>query len=242
MKKIQCIILEDEEVLLQHLTKYVGRVDFLDLIATFQSPTEALSFLSINPVDLIFLDLQMPNEDIDGITFMSILGNDFHYILTTAHPQYALESYEYNVIDYLHKPYSYERFLKAAQKVQKQIKKSTRYVTDDYLYIKTGKVFQKVKQSEICWFESHRNVIHVFTDQEEISFTMTMEDLMAQLSENQFLRIHRSFIVAIDKINLIHDDYVLISRNGNDKSIRIGDTFRDGLSGILEGRILQSLR
>ena len=242
MKKIQCIILEDEELLLQHLAKYISRVEFLELLNAFQNPTEALSFLSTNPVDLIFLDLQMPNEDIDGIAFMNILGNNFHYILTTAHPQYALESYEYNVIDYLHKPYSYERFLKAAQKAQKQIKKSARDVSDDYLYIKTGKTFQKVKKSEICWFESHRNVIHVFTEHEEISFALTMEDLEAQLSENQFLRIHRSFIVAIDKINLIHEDYVLISRNGTDKSIRIGDTFRSGLKGIMEGKVLRSLR
>jgi two-component system, LytTR family, response regulator len=242
MKKIKCIILEDEEALLQHLAKYVGKVEFLELIAAFQSPTEALSFLNINPVDLIFLDLQMPNEEIDGLTFMSILGNNFHYILTTAHPQYALQSYEYNVIDYLHKPYSYERFLKASQKAQRQIKKLIKDISDDYLYIKTGKTFQKVKLSEICWFESHRNVVHVFTEHEEITFVMTMEDLMAQLPENQFLRIHRSFIVSIDKINLIHDDYVLISRNGTDKSIRIGDTFRDGLKGMMEGRVLRALR
>ena len=242
MKKIQCIILEDEEVLLQHLAKYIGRVDFLELIATFQNPTEALSFLNSNPVDLIFLDLQMPNEDIDGLAFMSILGNDFYYILTTAHPQYALESYEYNVIDYLHKPYSFERFLKATQKAQRQIVKHSKDVSDNYLYIKTSKVYQKVKLSDICWFESHRNVIHVFTDNEEITFVMTMEDLIVQLPETLFLRIHRSFIVSIDKINLIHDDYVIINRNGIDKSIRIGDTFRDGLKEIMEGRVLRSLR
>ena len=242
MRKIQCIILEDEELLLQHLAKYISRVDFLELCATFQSPTEALSFLTINPVDLIFLDLQMPNEDIDGIAFMNILGNDFQYILTTAHPQYALESYEYNVIDYLHKPYSFERFLKAIQKTQRQVVKYSKEVSGDYLYIKTSKIFQKVKLSEICWFESHRNVIHVFTDHEEITFVMTMEDLSTQLSETHFLRIHRSFMVAIDKINLIHDDYVVINRNGTDKSIRIGETFRDSLKRIMEGKVLRSLK
>jgi two-component system, LytTR family, response regulator len=242
MKKIQCIILEDEEVLLQQLKKYVGRVEYLELMATFQSPTEALSFLNANAVDLIFLDLQMPNEEIDGLTFMSILGNNFHYILTTAHPQYALESYEYNVIDYLHKPYGFERFLKAVHKAQRQIKKSAKYMSDDYLYIKVGKVFQKVKHSDICWFESNRNVIHAFTDHEEITFVMTMEDLVAQLPEALFLRIQRSFTVSIEKINLIHEDYVLINRNGIDKSIRIGDTFRDGLRGMMEGRVLRSLR
>jgi DNA-binding LytR/AlgR family response regulator len=242
MKKIQCIILEDEELLLQHLTKYVGKVEFLELIATFQSPTEALSFLNTNPVDLIFLDLQMPNEDIDGMAFMSVLGNDFYYILTTAHPQYALQSYEYNVIDYLHKPYDFERFLKATHKAQKQIKKPVQEKADDYLYIKVSKTFQKVKLSDICWFESHRNLIRAYTEHDEITFVMTMEDLMAQLPEALFLRIQRSFIVSIDKINLIHDDYVLLNRNGTDKSIRIGDTFRAGLKGMLEGRVLRSLR
>ena len=209
MKKLRCIILEDEEALLLHLTKYVGKVDFLELIATFQSPTEALNFLNANPIDLIFLDLQMPNEEIDGITFMSILGNDFHYILTTAHPEYALQSYEYNVIDYLHKPFDFERFLKASQKAQKQIRKSNQNVSEDYLYIKAGKTLQKVKLIDICWFESHRNIIRVITEHDEISFVLTMEDLMSQLPEALFLRIHRSFIVSIDKINLIHEDYVL---------------------------------
>ena len=242
MKKLKCIILEDEEALLLHLAKYVGRVDFLELCGTFQSPTEALSFLNSNPVDLIFLDLQMPDEEIDGMAFMNLLGNDFEYILTTAHPQYALESYEYNVIDYLHKPYSFERFLKATHKVQRQIKSNTHDVSDDYLYIKTSKILQKVKLSDICWFESDRNIIRAITEHDEISFLMTMDDLLTQLPEHQFLRIHRSFIVSIDKINLIHSDYVLIVRNGTDKSIQIGETFRGGLRGMLEGRVLRSLR
>ena len=242
MKKIRCIILEDEEVLLLNLAKYVKKVEFLDLVATFQSPTEALSFLNTNAVDLIFLDLQMPNEDIDGMAFMSILGNNFQYILTTAHPEFALQSYEYNVIDYLHKPFDFERFLKATQKVQRQIKKIGQNVSEDYLYIKVSKTFQKVKISEICWFESDRNLIRAYTENDEITFLMTMEDLMTQLPDNLFLRIHRSFIVSIDKINLIHDDYVLVNRNGNEKSIHIGNTFRSGLRGMLEGRVLKSLR
>ncbi len=242
MKKLSCIILEDEEELLLHLAKYVGRVDFLELFATFQSPTEALSFLSTNPVDLIFLDLQMPNEEIDGIAFMNILDDNYHYILVTAHQQFALQSYEFNVIDYLHKPYSYERFLKATHKARREIKKSNHDVSDNYSYIKAGKIFQKVKLSEICWFESHKNLIRVFTEHDEITFWMTMEDLMSQLPENQFLRVHRSFIVSIDKINLIHEDYVIVNRNNTEKSIRIGDTFRGGLNRMMEGRVLRSLK
>ena len=240
-QKITCIILEDEEVLLQQLKKYVKRVDFLDLLATFQSPTEAISFLNKNPVDMIFLDLQMPNEDIEGLGFMDILDANQHYILTTAHPQYALQSYEYNVIDYLHKPYPFERFLKAVNKAQKVIKTVDSSVSDNYSYIKTNKTFQKIILSEICWFESDRNIVRAYTEQEEISFLMTMEDLMAQLPKSLFLRIHRSFIVSIAKIHLIHDEYVLVERNGTDKSIRVGETYQAGLMGILEGRVLRNL-
>ena len=242
MKKLKCIILEDEEALLLHLAKYVGRIEFLKLCGAFQSPTEALSFLNTNPIDLIFLDLQMPNEEIDGLAFMNVLGNNFQYILTTAHQEYALQSYDYNVIDYLHKPYSFERFLKATHKAQRQIKNNIHDVSDDYLYIKTSKILQKVKLSDIYWFESDRNIIRAITEHDEISFLMTMDDLLAQLPENQFLRIHRSFIVSIDKINLIHNDYVLVVKNGTDKSIQIGETFRGGLRGMLEGRILRSLK
>lgn len=241
-QKITCIILEDEEMLLQQLKRYVEKVDFLDLLATFLSPTEALSFLNNYPVDLIFLDLQMPNEDIEGLALMNILDANQHYILTTAHPQYALQSYEFNVIDYLHKPYPYERFLKAVHKAQRQIKGHNLNVSDDYLYIKTNKIYQKIKLSEICWFESLRNIVRAYTEHEEISFQMTMEDLMAQLPPNQFLRVHRSFIISIEKINLIHDEYVVIIKNGEDKSIRIGETYRAGLMGILEGRVLRSLK
>ena len=242
MKKLKCIILEDEEALLLHLAKYVGRIEFLKLCGAFQSPTEALSFLNTNPIDLIFLDLQMPNEEIDGLAFMNVLGNNFQYILTTAHQEYALQSYDYNVVDYLHKPYSFERFLKATHKAQRQIKNNIHDVSDDYLYIKTSKILQKVKLSDIYWFESDRNIIRAITEHDEISFLMTMDDLLAQLPENQFLRIHRSFIVSIDKINLIHNDYVLVVKNGTDKSIQIGETFRGGLRGMLEGRVLRSLR
>jgi DNA-binding LytR/AlgR family response regulator len=242
MKKIPCIILEDEAVLLNHLVKYVSRIEFLDLIATFQSPTEALSFLDTNSIDLIFLDLQMPNEEIDGLAFMNILGNNFHYILTTAHPQYALQSYEYNVVDYLHKPYPFERFLKAVYKVQKQITIKTCDFTDEYLYIKTGKILQKINLNEIYWFESHRNIIRVFTQNDDITFVMTMEDLIAQLPEKKFVRVHRSFIVSFDKINLIHEDYVVLNKDGDEKSIRVGDMYRIGLKSMLEGRVLRSLR
>ncbi|MCU0471555.1 MAG: LytTR family DNA-binding domain-containing protein [Arcicella sp.] len=208
---------------------------------TFLSPTEALSFLNNHTVDLIFLDLQMPNEDIEGLAFMNILDLNQHYILTTAHPQYALQSYEFNVVDYLHKPYPYERFLKAVHKAKRQIKTSNPNFPNDYLYIKFSKTLQKIKLSEICWFESARNVVRAYTEYEEISFTMTMEDLMAQLPQHLFLRIHRSFIISIEKIDLIHDDYIVINRNGEDKSICIGDTFREGLMGILEGRVLKNL-
>lgn len=242
MKKIKCIILEDEEVLLQHLTKYVERVDFLTLIAAFQSPVEALTFLNTHQIDLIFLDLQMPNEEIDGLAFMNLLGNNYSYVLTTAHQEYALQSYEYNVVDYLHKPYPFERFLKATQKAQKQIKVGSQNELDDYFYIRTSKTFQKVNLPDICWFESDRNVVRAFTEYDEISFIMTMENLMAQLSETLFLRIHRSFIVSMDKINLINEDYVVISRNGNDNSIRIGDKYREGLRAMVNGKVLKNLR
>jgi DNA-binding LytR/AlgR family response regulator len=242
MKKIKCIILEDEEVLLQHLTKYVERVDFLALDATFQSPVEALTFLNSHQIDLIFLDLQMPNEEIDGLAFMNLLGNNYSYILTTAHQEYALQSYEYNVIDYLHKPYPFERFLKAAQKAQKQIKVGSQNVLDDYFYIRTSKTFQKVNLPDICWFESDRNIIRAFTEYEQITFIMTMEDLIKQLPETLFIRIQRSFIVSKDKINLINEDYVVISRNGNDNSIRIGDKYREGLRAMVNGKVLRSLR
>jgi two-component system, LytTR family, response regulator len=242
--KITCIILEDEDILLQHLRNYVERVEFLDLITTFQNPLEALEFLNKHPVDLVFLDLQTLDEEIDSLRFTNLINQEQHYILTTAHSGYTLQSYEYNMIDYLHKPFPFERFLKAVYKAQKILKPNNLSISspeEDYMYIKMGKVLQKVNYSEICWFESSRNYIIAFTDTDEITFNMTMEDLVYQLPPSLFVRVHRSFVVSIAKINLINENYVVIMRNNTDKSIAIGETFRDGVMRILEGKVLKKL-
>ena len=117
-----CIVLDDEELSVNFLVdKNIRKVPYLKLMGTFTNPQEALLFLQTNTVDLIFLDIEMPNFDIDGIDFMKLMKADQRYILVTAHAEYALESYEYNVVDYLRKPYSFDRFAKAVQKAQERI-------------------------------------------------------------------------------------------------------------------------
>jgi DNA-binding LytR/AlgR family response regulator len=115
--KLTCLILDDEEIAITHLSKYINKIPYLELIACFTNPKQAIDYLQENEVDLIFLDIQMPNNELDGIDFLNIMGNKYNYIFTTAHPEYALKSYEYNALDYLHKPFSFERFANAVSKV-----------------------------------------------------------------------------------------------------------------------------
>lgn len=208
-----CIVVDDEEVSLNHIVKhYVGKVPYLTLLGAFTNPNEALLFLQTRPVDLVFLDIEMPNYAIGGIEFMKITRADQQYVLITAHPEYALESYEYHVIDYLHKPFAFDRFAKAVQKAQgtMPVQGEAAEKSEMTMYLRAEGKVQRVNMEDILYVEADRNYATIFQGHTTVSIKKTMRELEEELPTSRFLRVHRSYIVALNKISTVGRDDVAI--------------------------------
>jgi DNA-binding LytR/AlgR family response regulator len=202
---MKCIIVDDEPLAIEIMESYVSKVDQLKLAGTFRNAVSAFTFLQQNPVDLIFLDIQMPK--LSGIDFLKTLKNPPKVIFTTAFRDYALEGFELEVADYLLKPIPFDRFLKAVAKVMHQPgavlqTNPARADTDDnYVYFKVDKKMVRTKMSDILYIESIKDYVKVRTNDKEIVTQQKISYLEESLPKEQFLRIHRSFIVNSKKID-----------------------------------------
>ena len=238
-----CLILDDEEISIHQLRNYIQKVPTLTLKAYFTDPNAALLYLETEKVDIIFLDMEMPNYAIDGLDFIRIVGDSQHYIFTTAYPEYALPSYEYNAIDFLHKPYPFERFTKAVQRAKQLVEVSLKegsIETTSFTYVRGEGKLQRVDFDDICWIESERNGIWFYTEANRFNAAITISDVEARLPKNQFVRIHKSYIIAINRAETIGKDMVLIRREGKLHEIPIGDAFRKDFNKSLEDKILKN--
>lgn len=224
-KVFKCVIVDDEPPAIRLLEKYVKQVSFLELIASTTKSLEALQILEREHVDLIFLDIQMPN--LTGIQLSKIINNNTKVIFTTAYPQFALESYDLNAIDYLLKPFEFERFYKAVLKL-KNSKKSlqTRPTTDDYLFIKTdGKNnFEKVYIYDICYVEGLKNYVAIHLNDKQIITYNTLKHIENSLLAYDFIKIHKSYIVSVNHIEKTSSISVFINNN----ELPLGDTYKKG--------------
>jgi DNA-binding LytR/AlgR family response regulator len=202
MNKINCIIVDDEPLAIEIMESYVQKVDQLVLKGSFRNAVTAFSFLQGNPVDLIFLDIQMPK--LTGIDFLKTLKNPPKVIFTTAYREYALDGFELEIVDYLLKPIPFDRFLKAVGRALQQPHVSqSRIVTEQTeqpLFFKVDKKMVKVNMSDILYFESIKDYVKIKTQEKEIITQQKIGYLEESLPKNSFLRIHRSFIAAISKI------------------------------------------
>ncbi len=219
MKKIKCIIVDDEPLAISLLTSYVDKIPFLELVFSSENPILAMEYIRNNGADLIFLDIQMP--EISGINFMKIVGNELKYILTTAYSEYALEGYEHNVIDYLLKPISFGRFEKSALKAQERFAVHDT-VSKSYFFIKSSGQQHKINFAEIFYIESIKDYVNIKTENNEIIVLETLKSLETQLPEN-FVRVHKSFIINQDKIEKADVRNVLLNSG---KEIPIGETYK----------------
>jgi len=218
---IRCITVDDEPFSLAKINGFVDQVPYLTLVSAFSSALEALAFIKQNPIDLIFLDIQMDN--LTGIQMLEILNPKPAVILMTAYDQYALKSYELNVSDYLLKPYSFERFLKATDKVYNLLQPSQMVADNHFIFLKTEYRLERVNFDEILYIESKGDYIHVVTQRVKILTLMTLKNIIAKLPDEMFIRVHKSFVVAINKIEAIEHGRIHIK---NDE-IPIGDTYRE---------------
>jgi len=224
MSNINCIIIEDEPLAAKVLIDYVSQVPFLELKGTFKDAILASDFLRNNSVDLIFLDIHLPK--LKGMAFLKTLANQPAVIVTTAYHQYAVEGFNQNVTDYLLKPFDFERFLEAVNKV-KTAKAETLFAvgreSKEYLFLNVQKKKVKILFAEILYIESQREYIRIVTKKKEFISKMSTHKIETLLPEHQFKRVHRSFIISLDKIESYTSEIIEV----NGVSIPIGRGYKD---------------
>ena len=229
---LRCIVVDDESGAIEILTHYIEKNPDLELIRSFRDSIEALTFLADNEVDLVFLDIDMPN--LDGMRLSGLIQDkDVRIIFCTAYSEYAVESYEKDASDYLLKPISYERFCKAVAKAQKSPNASSEQGQIDAqnrksgaahkLFLKSGPRIHQIDTREVLYIEKKGHYVVFHTYESELLSRMNMNDLLRALPPDDFVRIHRSFVVAIDKIDTIERYRVVIQG----RMIPIGENYRE---------------
>ncbi|MEM9837365.1 MAG: LytTR family DNA-binding domain-containing protein [Bacteroidota bacterium] len=221
------IIIDDEPLAAQLLAAYAEKAPELTVLGVFTNPIEALHFLGEHEVDLLFLDIQMP--ELTGIQLMKITRGKYHIILTTAYEQYALESYDFDVVDYLLKPISLDRFLLAVEKVHQRLTPAPASPTQgsthtqDYLFIKSGHKTVRVNFADIIRLESMSNYVLVHTTTDKVMTLENMSQLVEWLPVSDFMRVHRSHVVALAKIDFVERNRIVIGST----YIPISDSYKD---------------
>ena len=219
---LKCCILDDEPLAIKLLSGYVAKTPVLELTLATTDPFKALATVQSGEVDLILLDIQMP--ELTGIQFMKIIENKCGVIITTAYKDYALQGFEFDVIDYLLKPISYEKFHAAIQKATQRL--NTQLPPKEYnhyLFVKSEHRLIKVNFDEIFYFESFRDYITIHTTSDKIMTLQSLRSFEETLPSDKFLRIHKSHLIAIDKITAIENNRILI----NNTFLPIGEVYRD---------------
>lgn len=212
---INCLVVDDEPVARKGIARYVEQVPFLSLAGTCKGALEANDFLKNTKVDLIFLDIQMP--DLTGTEFVRTLDNPPAVIFTTAYREYAIEGFELDALDYLVKPISFQRFLKSANKARSHFEKIQPTASEtpadgaDHFFIKSDGQFIKIKLDDVLYFQSEKDYIFIFTRQKRYLTLLSLKQLERDLPPDRFLRVHRSFLVPLDKVEMMDGNKVIIA-------------------------------
>lgn len=217
---IRCLAVDDSPLALDLLESYIRKVDFLSLERKCNNAIEAMDVLGKNNIDVIFLDIQMP--DITGIDLLKTLQKKPKIIFTTAYPEYAVEGFNLDATDYLLKPFSFERFLKAVQKVQAQLLAEEENGTTDFIFVKSGYESVKIFLSEILYIEAMKDYVKYVTPHKKILSLKSMKEVLEEIPGEEFIRVHRSFIVSKSKITKVTTQKIFIGKH----EIPLGDSFR----------------
>jgi len=235
MSTINTIIIDDEPKAIEVLQRYANDTDIIEVKNSFRDPVKAVDYLQNNKIDLIFLDINMPK--LNGIEFLNVLDQKPKVIFTTAYSEYALESYDYNTVDYLLKPIDFKRFLKAVTKAKKMMSSEPKKEvarqeteTDKIIYIKSGPQLHKIRVDEILYLEKDGNYLTFYTTDKKILSRQNMKDIFEILSPTEFIRVHKSYVVAIKHMEIIESHQI---RMGNIK-IPVGRNYREDLMKIVE--------
>jgi two-component system, LytTR family, response regulator len=231
---ITCLIVEDEPLARSLLSDYVKKIPSLELIASCSNPLEAIEILKTSPVDLLFLDIQMP--ELTGIGLLKALTQKPMVIFTTAYSEYALEGYELDVVDYLLKPVSFERFLRAVNKAQAQVlgrqNKSSAVAADDFIFVKDGTKLVKIMIHDILYVEGLKDYVTIHTKTQKVISLQRLKALEEQLPSSLFVRIHNSYIVSLRAITSVHKNEVEIGT----AFLPVGETYKKTFKEAIEKR------
>jgi DNA-binding LytR/AlgR family response regulator len=221
---LTCIAVDDEPLAIEKIVSFVERLPFLTLKATFDNAVDALAYLSTNKTDLLFLDIQM--ERMTGLDLLCALPDRPQVILTTAYSEYALKGYEFEVTDYLLKPYLFDRFAQAVNKAVKRLSEKTisQETSPDFIFVKTDYRLVKVMLSEILYIEGMRDYRCIYTSFGKILTQQTFGSFEEQLPPTQFARIHKSYMVSLSKIESIEKHRVKIGK----ELLPVSESYRDG--------------
>ncbi|MBJ6143942.1 LytTR family DNA-binding domain-containing protein [Hymenobacter sp. BT559] len=236
---LRCIAVDDEAFATRLLASYIQKIPTLELVGTTINPLEALQWVQEGRADLVFLDIQMP--ELTGLQFLKICGTRCKVVLTTAYPEYALDGYEHDVVDYLLKPIAFDRFLRAVQKAQALFPApapvtpalppapvaSPPLVTTsaDYLFVKgeSKNKYLKLNYADILYIQGLKNYVSIHVPGQRVVTYQTLRDLEAQLPQPPFVRVHKSFIISLDHLRMVEGNTLLVGT----ESITVGETYRE---------------
>lgn len=230
---IKCLVVDDEPLAVEGLVDYIEETDFLITAATARNAVQGMQILSEQKIDLLFLDIHMPK--MSGIEMLKQLKNPPEVIFTTAHREYALDGFELDCVDYLLKPISFPRFLRAVNKVKTKIADSASGPLESaHFYVKENGIFVKINYDDILYVEGVKDYIFIHTEQKRRMVHMTMKSAEEQLGERGFMRVHRSFIVNPEKVSAL-EGFLLHIR---DKKIPVSKSYRNQVLDTVVGKNL----
>jgi DNA-binding LytR/AlgR family response regulator len=242
---IRCVVIDDEPPALAILADYIGQVPFLTLVGTTTDPIEGLTWVQQGRADLVFLDIQMPR--LTGLQFLKLAGHKARVVLTTAYPEYALDGYENDVVDYLLKPIAFERFLKAANKALAVLAPALPAPAAGpllsvpapitpaagHLFVKgdTKNKYLRISHADILYVEGLNNYVLLHLPHERIATYQTLRELADSLPQPPFMRVHKSYIVSLNHVRLLDGNTLYVQ----DKLIPVSDTYREALYRVVRG-------
>lgn len=236
MNRINCLIVDDEPAALEVLEHFIGKVFFLNLTKKCQHAIEAMQILEENKIDLLFLDINMP--DIDGLQLLKSIKSKPLVIFTTGYKEYALNGYEFDIVDFLLKPFDFERFLRAVNKANNLISKSTlspvtHQKPKQFIFVKADYKLVKINVDDILFVEGLKDYIKIYTKQKLILTLMSMTAIEEKLPADEFLRLHRSYIISLSKIDSVSRHRVIIG----EKFIPISVPYREKFYLIIDKNV-----
>ncbi len=232
--KLKCIITDDEPIARKGLQNYVERIDFLELVGVCEDAIQLNKQLKSQQADLLFLDIEMPY--MTGIELLNSLSNPPKVIITSAYAEYAIKGYDLEVSDYLLKPISFERFLKAVNKVYDLLISSQTPVVQDYLFVKTNLKLEKIRFNDMRFIEGVENYVAIYTSDGKIITHTTLRTILQKLPPERFVQVHKSYLVNIDKIDSIEGNLLGIGKN----KIPLSRTYKEtALEIILKNKLLK---